>query len=71
MVTSKIHTFCRTVSENIFWNTVFTWKNTYAQKSAPLKLAPFPFDVKYLMSTSLKWAPFFSLKRSTHLKNSI
>ena len=41
-------------------NTVFTRKSAYAPKSISLRLASLPFDVKYLTSASLEWAPLFN-----------
>ena len=54
-----------------FLNTVFARKSAYAQKSVSIELAPPPFDVKYLMSTSLEWALLFSFKRDADLQDSI
>ena len=42
----------------IYWITVFTRKSAYAQKSAPLELAP-PFENQKIMSASLELAPLY------------
>ena len=52
------------IAANLTLITVFSRVSTPARKSPT-------FDVKYLPSASLEWAPLFILNRSFHLKQLI